>query len=238
MTGTPAAGSASTTATLEPVGLLAFLSAEELAALSARVRRRRYPKGAVIFLEGDPGASLYVVETGRVKIALTSPDGKELVIRVLDPGEFFGEMALLDGEPRSADAIAVEDCRLMLVHRDDFVRFLEAHPQAAVRLLAALSRRLRRATRQQQEAATLDVGARVASALLRLAEEHGAPAASGSGEIAVTTPLTQTQLAGMVGVTRESVNKWLRFYERRGLVRWQKGRLTVLRPDELRQRRS
>ena len=242
---------ASAPSALAQVDLFSTLTSEELAALQSRVRRRRYPKGTVIFLEGDPGTSLYVIEEGHVKIVLTSPDGKELVIAVRGPGEFFGDMALLDGEPRSADAVAAKDCRLLILQREDFNRFLVAHPQAAARLLAVLSRRLRRVMRQQQDATLLDVAGRVARTLLQLAEDHGRPVAGsvgsagaagaaavsgGAGAIVVDAVATQADLAAVVGVTRESVNKWLRYYQRRGWIRWEPGSLVLLRPDELRRR--
>src|ERR671937_3037557 len=101
-------------AALAQVDLFWALTPEELESLHTRARRRRSPKGTVIFVEGDPGTSLYVIETGHVKIVLTSPEGKELVLAVRGPGEFFGDMALLDGQPRSADAIAAEDCHLLI----------------------------------------------------------------------------------------------------------------------------
>jgi CRP-like cAMP-binding protein len=216
----------------------ALTTPDELERLAAGARRRPYPKGAVLFVEGDPGTSLYVVEAGRVRIVLTTPQGKELLFAVRGPGEFFGDMALLDGAPRSADAIAAEDCRLLFLSREDFVRFIEAQPGAALRLLAVLSRRLRRGMRQQQDATLLDVAARVSSALLQLADEEGQPAPAGDGPwaVVVAAPLTQAELAALVGVTRESVNKWLQYYRRRGWLRWEPGRLTLLRPDELRKR--
>jgi CRP-like cAMP-binding protein len=230
---------------LAQVELFRTLTPQELESLHAKVRRRRYAKGTVIFVEGDPGVSLYVIESGRVKIVLTSPDGKELVIAVRGPGEFFGDMALLDGEPRSADAVTAENCQLLILQREDFLRFVQTHPEAATRLLAELSRRLRRTMRQQQDATLLDVSGRVARALLHLAEEQGHPvarkvdangAADSSGAMTVDVAMTQTDLASLVGVTRESVNKWLRYYRRRGWVLWENSRLTILRPDELRKR--
>jgi CRP-like cAMP-binding protein len=224
------------TTILAQVELFAGLTAEELEGLLARMRRRHYPKGTVLFLTGDPGTALYVVEAGRVKMVLTSPAGRELVVAVRGPGEFFGDMALLDGEPRSADAVVAEDCRLLILPREDFMRFVETHPRAALRLLAVLSRRLRQTLRQHQDATLLDVAARLASALLLLAEEQGAPLGDGTDAIAIPAPLTQGALAARVGVTRESVNKWLGYFQRRGWVRWEHGRLTLLRPERLRER--
>jgi CRP/FNR family transcriptional regulator, cyclic AMP receptor protein len=230
------AGGNTAAAALARVDLFAALTPEELERLGARLRRRRYPKGAVILVEGDPGTGLYVLESGRARIVVASPAGRELVLDVRGPGEFFGDMALLDGEPRSADVVAAEDCRVLILQREDFVRFVETHPQAALRLLAVLSRRLRRLTRQHRDATLLDVAARVASALLRLADEDGAPAGDGTGVVVIPTTLTQADLAAQVGVTRESVNKWLRYYQRRGWIHWEPGHLTLLQPAKLRER--
>jgi CRP-like cAMP-binding protein len=169
-----------------------------------------------------------------VKIGLSTPDGKELVIALLGRDEFFGDMALLDGEPRSADAIAKTDCQLLLLNREDFLSFLDTHPKVAANLLANLSRRLRLNTTMLQEAAFLDIPARVASALLQLAEDDGRPAPDGS--VVIDSAMTQAELAGMVGATRESVNKWLRYYERQGLIHWAKGAVAILKPDDLRRR--
>ena len=111
--------------------------------LAGRLRRRRYARGEAVFIKGDEGNSLYIIESGRVHIKLTSEDGRESVLNSLGPGDFFGDLALFDGEPRSADAVAVEESHLVLLERRDFLRFLSDHPSAAVALLAVLSRRLR-----------------------------------------------------------------------------------------------
>jgi len=231
-------------ATLAQVDLFSVLTPGELAGLAARVRRRRYTKGTVIFLQGEPGNILYVIEAGRVRIVIASPEGRELEIAEYGPGEFVGDMALLDGEPRSADAIAAEDCQLAILQREDFTRFIETHPQAAVRLLPVLSRRLRRVTRQLIEATLFDVFTRVARELLRLAADQGrrvpatGGAASGSDAIFVERPMTQVELATRIGVTRESVNKALSFFRQQGWILWEKGQLTILRVEELGRRYS
>jgi CRP-like cAMP-binding protein len=214
-------------------GLFAELSPTDLRDLSACLRRRRCAKGQIIFAQGDPGTSLYVVEAGQVKVVLTSPDGKELVLNVFGSGDIFGEMALLDGEPRSADAVAQEDCLLLVLQRDDFLRFLEERPAVAISLLAILSRKLRHTTQQVQDVAFLDVPARLARALLDLAETRGTPSTASSGW---TFRVTQAELAGMIAATRESVNKWLGFYEAQGLIRCVRGQVTVFRPEALRRR--
>jgi CRP-like cAMP-binding protein len=218
---------------LAQVPLFAGLGPEELERLSADLRRRRYPKGAVIFWRGDPGATLYIVESGWIKIVVTGPEGQEAALGVLGPGKFFGDLALLDGRPRTADAVAVEDCRLWLLERDALVRAIEASPRLALALLAALASRVRYDVELLQDAAFLDVPGRLARLLLRLAT---ASAQSTGATLTIAPHLTQADLAALIGATRESVNKWLQFYEQQGTIRRQGVRITVLRPEELRKR--
>lgn len=210
---------------LTRVPLFAELEQRELIELNRCLRGKQFQKGEVIFLEGDPGTSLYIIESGRVRIVLTSAEGKEVLLTVLGPSDFFGDLALLDGEPRSADAVAQESGRLVLLQRDDFLRFVESHPRAATRLLAILSRRLRRNAQYLQDAAFLDIPGRLARLILQLADADGQVEPTGT---VVRSRLTQTELASMVGSSRESVNKWLRAYQRQGLIRWQHGQITVL----------
>jgi CRP-like cAMP-binding protein len=216
---------------VEHVQLFAGLSIDELDELTSRLRPRRYARGETLFLEGDPGTSLCIIDKGRVKLGLTSAEGREIILDLLGPGDVFGELALLDGEPRSANAIAVEASDVLLLARDEFLHFLRQHPQASLVLLSTLSHWLRRLTTQMQDTAFLDVPARLARTILRLAEAEEAVHGK-----AVTPRLTQTDLAGMVGTTRETLNKWLGFYEDQGLIRRDKHQIVVLRPDKLRGR--
>lgn len=218
---------------LKQVEIFSPLSHEELAAVAQSITRRNYRSGQTIFFKGDAGDRMYVIEEGHVKIALASPEGKEIILAVLGGGDFFGELALIEDEPRSADAVAKEDCRLLILDREVFRRFVEAHPQAGLGLMAVLSRRLRQANELLEEAGFLDVPARLARVLLRLAETRGRAAADGT---LIPGRLTQTELAGMVGATRESVNKALGLFARLGWLRHESGQLTVVNPDELRKR--
>jgi CRP/FNR family cyclic AMP-dependent transcriptional regulator len=220
-------------AALAQVKLLDGLAAEDLVALAANLQRRRYGKGQFIFQQGDPGLCLYLVESGKVKIASFSSEGKGLVLNLLGPGDFFGELALLDGEPRSADALAQEPCQLLLLQRDDFMHFLEARPHVAVKLLATVSRRLRHTTQQAEDIIFFDLPARLARVLLELAE---AERTSAEEEWVITSRPTQAELAEMVGATRESVNKWLGVYEEQGLIRREGNQLVILQPEALRKR--
>jgi CRP/FNR family transcriptional regulator, cyclic AMP receptor protein len=218
---------------LAQVPLFTGLPPNELARLGALMRARRYRRGEVIFLEGDVGTSLCVIALGQVKIVLSGADGREVVLNVYGPGDFFGEFALLDGEPRSADAIAQEGCLLYWLTREDFLAFLEAHPRAASTLLAVLSRRLRHTTRVVQDATFRDVPARLARVVLDLATTRGRSAGDG---VVVDGRFTQTDLAAMVGASRETVNKALRAFERGGLLRHERGAITIMRPERLRER--
>ncbi|MBI4299605.1 MAG: Crp/Fnr family transcriptional regulator [Chloroflexi bacterium] len=216
---------------LAQVPLFTGLAEAELEALASSLRRRSYAKGEVIFHQEDPGSACYIVETGRVKIVAASADGKQVVLALLGPGDLFGEMALLDGEPRSADAVVVEACQLLTLQRDDFLAFLRSNCDASLKLMAALARRLRRTDEFLQDAVFLDVSGRLAKALLDLGEGQGQKMPDGS---LVTPRLTQGELAALVGATRESINKWLGYYRDRGLVRYEGGRVTIRKPQELR----
>ncbi len=214
---------ASVSSVLAKVPFFAGVPEAEMDVLARSLQRRSVRGGKAVFRQDDPGSSLYVIEAGVVKVQRTSPEGKEVILAILGAGDFFGELALLDGEPRSADAIAKDDCTLLVLERDAFLAFLDKEPAVAVKLLAALSRRLRRTDQLVQDAAFLDVPARLARALLQLAESPEA-----------ATGLTQSELAAMVGASRESVNRWLQFYRRRGLIDSATGSIRVLQPEELR----
>jgi CRP/FNR family transcriptional regulator, cyclic AMP receptor protein len=215
------------------VPLLAELSDQDLGRLVPRLWRRRYARREVIFRAGDPGTNLYIVESGRVKLFLQSPEGRELIIDLIGPGDFFGTLAVLDGQPHGADAVAIEPSQVLVLEREAFLGLLDECPRLAMGLLAVLCRRLRRDTRLLRETSFLDVPARLAWALLRLAGSDGRAAQDGT---VITLCLTQTDLAGIVGTTRETLNKWLRTYERQGLIRCDKGHIVVRQPQGLRKR--
>jgi CRP/FNR family transcriptional regulator, cyclic AMP receptor protein len=219
-----------TTIELSAVPLLQSLASPDIEQLLSLLRRRRYARGEVIFLTGDAGINLCIIESGRVKLTLTSPDlGREVALDYLGPGDVFGELALLDGEPRSADAIAVEPTRLLLLSRDDFRAFLMSHPAAALDLLADMSRRLRRDAQVIQDAAFLDVPARLARVALRLAEP-------GPDGMLRTPTMSQADLAALVITTRATLNKFLGMLTDQGLLRWESGRVVVVDKERLQRR--
>jgi CRP/FNR family cyclic AMP-dependent transcriptional regulator len=195
--------------TLRRVPLFAQLGDDELARVAAAVRERPYPRNSVIVFEEDPGDALFVVAGGQVKVVLVGEDGREVILAVLGPGDFFGELALIDDEPRSAHVIAMEDAHLLVLRRDDFHRKLEAHPRIALGLLRALSRRLRRADDKIGALVMLDAYGRVARVLLELA-------ADGPGDL--VAGVTQATMAQMIGSSRETVSRTLRDLAERGLI--------------------
>jgi CRP-like cAMP-binding protein len=196
--------------TLRRVPLFAQLGPDELQRVAAMARERPYPRNSVIVFENDPGDALFVVAAGQVKVVLVGEDGREVILAVLGPGDFFGELALIDDEPRSAHVIAMDDARLLVLRRDDFHQALEAHPRIALGLLRALSRRLRRADDKIGALVLLDVYGRVARALLELASD------AGSGDL--VQGITHATLAQMIGSSRETVSRTLGDLAERGLI--------------------
>jgi CRP/FNR family transcriptional regulator, cyclic AMP receptor protein len=201
---------------LAAVPLFASLDATGLERLGRAVRSRHFRRGEVIFHLGDPGDALFVVSRGAVKITLPSQSGEEAIIATLKPGDFFGELALLDGAPRSATATALEATETFVLGRDRFRELIASEPAIRDALLAALARELRRLTVHVEELHFLDIAGRLAARLADLAAEHGERAPDGT--LRLDAPLTQTDLASMVGCTRQSVNKLLGVFVRDGLV--------------------
>lgn len=199
--------------------ILAGMTDGEARGLLASLRTRRVDAGEVVFRKDDPGDGLYCVMRGRILIVAESPDGKELTLNVHDAGEFFGEIALLDGAGRSATAVAHETSDLLHLGRHAFLAFLSARPEAMTRIIALLCSRLRRATELVVDGAFLDVSARLAKLVLALKDGN-----RGSGTLRVT----QRDLALMLGVSRETVTKLLALWRESGMVEIGRRRLAVL----------
>lgn len=220
-------------ATVSAVSLFAGVKPQELAGLAARLRRRTFRRNEVIMHRGDPAGALHVIRSGRVKITLPSEQGEETVLALLGSGACFGEIAALDGGPRSATVTAVEPTETLALLREDLLSFARENPDFTLALVATLATRLRRADEWLEDAFFQDLDTRMARRLLELCEEHGQRTPEG---ITVDLPLTQSDLAGMLGVTRVSVNRLLGVYQDARVLRLGRGSFTVLRPDALRAR--
>ncbi len=189
--------------------------------------RRRIARGTTIFSKGDPGNSLIGVLDGCVRISVPTAGGHEVVLSIVQPGEIFGEMGLLDGQPRSADATAVYDSELMVIDRRDFVPFMRSEPDVPIQLIAILCRRLRRTNEQVEDVMFVSLAVRLAKALLRFAQidpENIKP---------VEVPITQRELSEMIGVSRENTNKQLRAWEKRQWVQLARGNIKIIDPGAL-----
>ncbi len=204
-----------------------------LRTLAGRLRLRRFRRNEVIFHQGDAGDTLHIIASGSVKIVLPSAEGDEAIIATLQPPDFFGELALLDSQPRSATATAVEPTETLALSRSVFLELVNAHDQLRDALLAALVRELRRLTGHVEELHFLDLAGRLAHRLAQLAHEK---APSGSGEVSLDWPYTQSDLAAMIGGTRQSVNKLLGSLIADGLVRLERDSLVVMDPEALAER--
>jgi CRP/FNR family transcriptional regulator, cyclic AMP receptor protein len=204
---------------LATVPLLAQIPPEELQRFAEVTREKDYPKGSVILFEDDPGDSLFIVRVGRVKVVLVGEDGREVILGVLGVGEHFGELSLIDNEPRSAHVIAMEDSKLLVLRRDDFRRRVEATPAVAWALLSELSRRLRRADGKIGGLVLLDVPGRIARLLLDFSEE------AGGGTI--DKPLTHQTIAQMIGASRETVSRAMREFQDAGWIGVERRRISV-----------
>lgn len=201
--------------------------------LAARGRRRRWPAGASIYLEGERSSTVVIVVTGRVKVFSLTEQGEEVVLAVRGPGALLGELSAVDGAPRSASVAALEPVEALVVPVPVFVEFLRAHASAAMVLLRLVTSRLRDADRKRVEFGAFDIPARVAGRLVELAERFGEPDGDG---VRIAVPLSQDELAGWVGASREAVAKALRVLRDRGLVTTGRRTMTVLDLDGLRRR--
>jgi CRP/FNR family cyclic AMP-dependent transcriptional regulator len=205
---------------LESLATIPFFSGLDPVALervASGMRSRRFRRGEVIFHLGDPGDALFVIVSGDVKISLPSETGDEAILATLRPGEVFGELALLDGAPRSASATALTATETVVLPRDRFRELIATEAGVRDALLASIAGELRRLTTHVEELHFLDITGRLAARLVRLAQEGGTPTTEGA--IRLRANLTQADLAAMVGCTRQSVNKLLGQFTDDGYIR-------------------
>jgi CRP/FNR family cyclic AMP-dependent transcriptional regulator len=206
-------------ADLKAIPLFHGVPDAELRALAERAVARNYPKQAIVLTEGEEGDSLYLIVSGRVKVYLSDEHGKELILAIKGPGQYFGEM-VLDGETRSASVMTLEPSQFAILARADFKDFLLGHPPIALQLIENLIRLARGLNRNVRNLAMLDVYGRVARILLELAVEH-------EGKLVILERLTQKDIAARVGASREMINRILRDLTTGGYVTVEGGRITI-----------
>lgn len=198
-------------ALLRKVPLFAEFGDEDLAAVAALMQTRKYPRHAVLVYEGDPGDALFIVISGNVAVTRVSNEGKETILSILKEGDFFGEMGVLDGSPRSATIKAQADVEVAMLPRKEFLDLLGRSPLMSLRLVLALSARLRNTNQAMQAVAYQDVRTRLASLLLNLEKNFGEKVVGGTR---LTLRLNNQEMANMIGTTRETVNRMLnRFWD-------------------------
>lgn len=192
--------------------------------LSTYAKIKNIKRGTTIFVKGDAGTCLFAVCDGVVQVTAPSAEGKNAVFNLIRAGEIFGEIALLDGKPRTADAVAFTDCSLMVIERRDFIPLLRSQPDITIRLLEVLCSRLRRTTEQVEDLMFLDLRSRLVKTLLRLSEmakpDHG-------------IAISQQDLSQIVGMSREMINKQLQIWVKEASISLKRRRITVLEPDVL-----
>jgi CRP/FNR family transcriptional regulator, cyclic AMP receptor protein len=221
---------------LKGVDLFSALDDHQLETIAQMIIEKSFRKSDIILMEDDESSqSLFIIAKGEVKVVLTAEDGREAILASLKEGDFFGEMSLLDGEPRSATVRAVEDSRLLVIRREDFLAAMKKQPDLALTLLGEMSRRLRKSNRQISSLALMRVYGRVAATLLQLMEERGIRSKTKEGKsmIVVKDRPTQQFIADMSGTTRETVSRVLNFFQKKGYIVLDGKDLLILQEDEL-----
>lgn len=204
--------------------MLKYLPPSDLEALSHLAASRTYKAGEPVFLKGDPGKAMMAVLSGRVRICSNSVEGREVVLNVIGAGEVFGEIAMIDGGERTADAFAMEETELLVLSRRDFMPVLARNPDVCMKLLELLCRRLRWTSEQMEDINFLDLRSRLAKRLLYLADHHGEPTAGDRN----TVRISQQLLANMIGASREAVNIQLAAWKEEGVISLRRGWITIL----------
>lgn len=200
---------------LRKIPLFSSLSDEILSNLSTTVRLQNIKQGQVIFRKGDEGTALYILRSGTIKIVLPSRLGAEIIVSIFSGGDFFGEMSLLDGEPRHADAVALEPSELLVLSRNDFLSFLQSDVNAVNAILSVLTKRMRKTHDLLEDVCFLTISQRLSKLILELGKIYGR---NEGDSVIIDLSLTQKELGDMIGATRESINKELKLLRERGLI--------------------
>ena len=200
---------------LQSVSLFWDLTEKELGYISEKMVLRHYEAGQMILLEASEGEQCFFVTEGSVKITRLSKDGREVILAILNDGDFFGEMSLLDGESRSANVIALDDTKVLTLNRNDFLLVIKEYPQIAIQLLKEMALRLRKSDRQIASLSLSDAEKRIALCILRIAEEQGVIQ---KGHVSIPKAPIQQDIANMSGTSRETVSRALKLLEKEGFI--------------------
>jgi len=233
MLGQGEGGAVAAGSTLRSIPLFSSISVDDLSGLSRRFTRRRYRKGQIIFHKGDSGSTFHIINSGGVRLSIPLEDGEDVFLANLAPGDFFGELALLDERPRSATATARDSTETLALEREDFLDFIKCYPDVAVGILAVLAQRIRNLDSQLQSVILFKPQARLAQALLELVSIHGSEIPGGWQ---ISIPLTHSELAEMVRATTGTIRRLLRDFRDAGIVSVEKQHYVIHKPEELRKR--
>ena len=209
---------------LSNASIFAGMDQRQVDTLASLAVRKTFKTRDVVLRKGDPAQQIYIIAKGRLKTITAGGEGRQAALSIMGPGEVFGEVAALDGQPRSATITALEPCELLIIQRNDFFYFLERNPKAAIKLLEVLAGRLRRLSERVEDSTFLEIPGRLAKQLLRLGRQYGTTSPQGTR---IELKLSQQELGDLVGATRESVNKQLRAWEGEGLIEKNDGRLVL-----------
>jgi len=216
---------------LRNVPIFADLDDTQLDRIARLGTRKKYKKGNIIVLEKEMGAALFVIITGKVKVVRTDEDGREVILSIFGPGEFFGEMSLLDGLSRSATVVATAKSELFMIHRREFLDLLNEFPAVAISLLAELTMRLRKADAQIKSLSLKDAAGRVANVLLLLADDVGV---FKKGKVVIEDLPLQQDMANMAGTSRETVSRMIHQFVEKGHISLEGNKLTITNYEEFR----
>ncbi|TFG97326.1 MAG: Crp/Fnr family transcriptional regulator [Calditrichales bacterium] len=210
---------------LKYIPLFSELSESDLNEIQKRAVRQIYKKDNMVLIEEEIGSTMFIILDGRVKISRISDEGREVILSILSEGDFFGEMSILDGQNRSANVVTLEDSKIMIIRREDFLQMLHDYPQIAINLLKELAQRLRRSDSQIKSLSLQNATGKVASTLLRIADDSGK---IHLGQVEIPRLPPQQDLANMAGTSRETISRVLKALVKKGYLKKEGSRLIIL----------
>ncbi|MDD9942762.1 MAG: Crp/Fnr family transcriptional regulator [Myxococcales bacterium] len=217
---------------LARIPLFQGLANDELASIAGLAYTRQFRPKQVVVRQSDAGGDMFIILEGHTKVVASDPEGKDTGLGIMGPEEVFGEVSLFDGAARSATIVAIDACQMLVIEQEPFRRFLEQHPRVAIRLLSVMARRLRQLTERSGDIAFRTVSARLAKAILQLADKYGRKE---EDRVRVLFKLSQQDIGDLIGATRESANKHIRHWEQQGIMLQDSGHLVILDMERLRE---